>query len=136
MSLSASIDSHVDPIGTFNLSMKDSVCTLTKPVSTESIADLNDSTEAKQRFCFLVDFPREIRDEVYKYALVVDGNLRRIWYKDAKPGIDIDIMLLNRQVYDEAFQVFYRLNTFSIPYLAFSSNVEPNRNPWLPRNAR
>jgi hypothetical protein len=92
--------------------------------------------ETKPKFRFLRDFPPELRTEVYKYALVFDGTLRRLWHKGSKPTVDISLMLTNGTVYAEAFETFYRHNTFGIPYLAFSSNVNPDLNAWLPRNPR
>jgi len=92
--------------------------------------------ERKPKFCFLGDFPRELRNEVYRCALIFDGTLRRLWHRGSKPTVDINLMLTNRTVYEEAFETFYRYNTFGIQYLAFSSNVNPNRSAWLPRNPR
>ena len=107
-------------------------CGLLRESATKSAGEM----QPNAKFCFLMDFPRELRNEVYRYTLIFDGTLRRLWHKGSKPVVDVNLMLTNRTVYDEAFETFYRYNTFAIPYLAFSSNVNPDMNAWLPRNPR
>ena len=96
------------------------------------------ATSAKRPtpYPFLKYFPGEIRNLIYGHALTFNGTLRRLWYKGAKPTVDISLMLANRTVYQETFIVFYRENLFAVPYLAFSSREDPGKNPWLPRGSR
>jgi len=94
------------------------------------------SVETSTPYSFLKCFPGEIRNLIYGYALTFNGPLRRLWHKDAKPTVNISIMLANKTVYQETFIIFYRENLFAVPYLAFSSREDPGKNPWLPRGCR
>jgi hypothetical protein len=105
---------------------------MAKPATTKSAS----SAEKATSYPFLECFPGEIRNLIYGYALTFNGTLRRLWYKGAKPAVDISIMLANKTVYQETFIVFYRENLFAVPYLAFSSREDPGKNPWLPRGSR
>jgi len=92
--------------------------------------------EKAKQYSFLETFPGEIRNLIYGYALTFHGTLRRLWYKGAKPTVDINIMLCNKAIYQETFIIFYRENLFAVPFLAFSSREDPTNNPWLPRGSR
>jgi hypothetical protein len=70
----------------------------------------NDSSP--QTPCYFLDhLPREIRDEIYRH-LVVDKCERHRSFRQHMKGVGI--LFANKQIYDEAMQIFYRENHFDV----------------------
>lgn len=62
--------------------------------------------------CYLLDrLPREIRDEIYRHLVVDKSQLYRSFREHMK---GVGILFANKQIYDEAMQIFYRENHFRI----------------------
>ncbi|KAJ6256192.1 prion-inhibition and propagation-domain-containing protein [Drechslerella dactyloides] len=65
----------------------------------------------------LLRLPREIRDEVYKYFVLIDAPIEfetlRI-FRIFPPALDLSIFRVNKQIHDEASGIFYSQNTFPI----------------------
>ncbi|EPS35841.1 hypothetical protein H072_10783 [Dactylellina haptotyla CBS 200.50] len=89
---------------------------------------LNDKEvpETKSAFPFLA-LPREIRDEIYSYVLLFDNdpllsfismktpNFNKfdgVTFPPASKGGKLSILQTNRQIHEEATDIFYRQNTF------------------------
>jgi hypothetical protein len=51
--------------------------------------------------------PREIRDEIYRYLVVAEGRIKGLF-----PAKDLQTLLVNRQIYHEAMQIFFQDNFF------------------------
>lgn len=85
-----------------------SLRTLGVPVHTLKTAMT--STFGSQIFPFM-SLPAEIRNKIYRFALVTDEPLRNFF---PKPSISdsIDLLLVNKQISFEAMSIFYGINRF------------------------
>ena len=91
----------------------------------------------------LFDFPRELRDRIYHYVLhepngvVYRRNRAQVFpFEDPQP---VQLFLCSRQVYDEALQVFCRVNVVRISYraqLAGTLRLFPDRAGRMVRRVR
>ncbi|RVD89526.1 uncharacterized protein DFL_000530 [Arthrobotrys flagrans] len=80
--------------------------------------------------------PREIRDEVYKYLLLFDlptkgvssTPLTAVLAQHDKPvSVQNAILRVNKQVHDEAAEIFYGLNTFVVKITSLTYSGLPDR---------
>jgi SAM-dependent methyltransferase len=67
----------------------------------------------------LFDFPRELRDRIYYYVVYVPGGIHYTTHTNAdlqnRPSSDIvNMLLVSKQVYQEALQMFGRSNTVAL----------------------
>jgi len=85
----------------------------------------------------LFDFPRELRDEIYRYILHrpqgvyhtahVSGDF---WWNRGRIDEILNLFLVSKQVYQEAFEMFCRCNTFILSLLYCSRRESLAKPLW------
>lgn len=76
------------------------------------------------KFFRFMALPLELRENIYKYCLVVPGNIvhypdyysydKILGYKDAKLTDFLSLLFLSKQIHEEAAAIFYAKNSFRI----------------------
>ncbi|KAF4970091.1 hypothetical protein FSARC_2792 [Fusarium sarcochroum] len=113
---SISISSDPDPDSESN-SGSDSDSGSPTPTPEPQVIPQNRSKKKKTKPCGLMDLPAEVREEIYRGLLVshkpipVYDGWKRVYQRE-KPGLHIEILMVNREISMEASGVLYGENTF------------------------
>ncbi|KAF3909308.1 hypothetical protein ABW20_dc0108756 [Dactylellina cionopaga] len=87
----------------------------------------------RQPFRFL-DLPRELRDEIYRYFVLLDFQRKPQLGSDIpeykKPSLDLTILRANKQIHDEASGMLYGCNLFIIRVVLEDSYNVAYEAPW------
>jgi hypothetical protein len=122
--------------------LRRALCAMTRAYNStkRELEDIKEAAGFSKTLPFL-SLPREVRDQVYSYALLVPSNIKPeprpihllslepLCWKPPTPSL----CLVNKQIHDEAIEVLYRENTFCFQnpgeLLRFEDQIgDQNRN--------